>query len=535
MCSARPEADGTVRPLSRRRLLPRSTALRIALTFVVLFGLGSTLMMAGVWWGTSRFLLAQVDQAIAEDLRELGTALERRGPRGLGGAVVYRARQAGEADAVFLLAAPDGTALAGNLSAWPETLPTDGWFSVARGSLPLMDVTDGPTPMDRDRGSHHRDRPPGGGMGPPPPRPPDEPLPWPTTLSPGQTPTPPALPWVSRDTRVRVAAVPLRDGFRLLVGRDLRPVAILQKRLSAAIRAGLFAMLGLGLTGGWWMSRRFSRRLEAINATSTDIMAGDLSRRIPERTGGGDDFDDLAANLNVMLTRIEALMAGVRHVSDTIAHDLRTPLARLRGRLETLAVDTAVPETRHGLGEALAEVDQLLATFNALLRIAQVESGGRRAAFAPLDLTPILADVVELYEALAEDKTVRLTWTRPDTPAPAPLNGDRDLLFQALSNLLDNAVKYTPPEGTVTVALNTTGQSHVVTIADSGPGIPAEDRRRVFERFYRVDTARSTPGNGLGLTMVGAVVEAHGGSISLDDSPDGGLRVTVTLPMAAGK
>ncbi|MBE1236171.1 hypothetical protein IHV25_00670 [Phaeovibrio sulfidiphilus] len=333
---------------------------------------------------------------------------------------------------------------------------------------------------------------------------------------------------------VRLVAINLPGGFSLLVGRDLEPIISLRTRMARAIKFGLLIMMGLGLMGGIMMSQRVARRVESINRTSRQIMAGDLSRRVPEGLGPeGDDFDLLAVNLNTMLSRIEALMAGVRHVSDTIAHDLRTPLARLRNRLEALRDHTGSAYCRDEIVLALAEIDGLLSTFNALLRIAQIETGGRRMAFAPVDLVPVLEDVSELYEALAAERSITLHVTLPRS---APLDGDKDLLFQAFANLLDNAVKYSPEGGDIHVALTRLpggrilGSRYRITIDDQGPGIPAADRGRVFERFARLDEARATPGSGLGLTMVAAVVDAHCGKISLEDAPGGGgLRVVVEL------
>ncbi|GEO81909.1 sensor histidine kinase [Pararhodospirillum oryzae] len=585
-------------------MLPRSTALRIALSFVILFGGASALLMGGVYLATSQFLLTQVDQAIEEDVSLLMTAARVRGPHALASLVVRRARLAGEARSVFLLAGPDRAPLAGNLAAWPEGLPAVGWATVARDALQVVPGTetlapwrsrrsalaprggeeddargparfppagppdDGGPPEDR----RMRDWGPGPeGAGPPPrgwgggpgrggdweARPEDHPPPpddrgWFGPFGPFGNTLPfwhhrPFGPPPALATATRLVALTLPGDFLLVVGRDLEPVALLRARIGRVMRGGLLVMVILGLAGGVVMSRRVARRLEAVNRTSREIMAGDLSRRVPEGRGrDGDDFDQLAANLNAMLARIETLMAGVRHVSDTIAHDLRTPLARLRNRLEGLRDGPLDEEdTRDGLSAALAEVDGLLATFHALLRIAQVESGGRRVAFEPLDLAPLLGDVAELYEAVAAERDIVLETTFTE---PARVDGDRDLLFQAFANLLDNAVKYSPAGGLLRLTLGsatlgsaTLGSATLgsggagmvrVVLDDQGPGIPPADRARVFERFARLDEARATPGNGLGLTMVGAVIEAHGGTITLDDAPGGGLRVIVTFPVA---
>jgi signal transduction histidine kinase len=309
----------------------------------------------------------------------------------------------------------------------------------------------------------------------------------------------------------------------------------------------------LALVGGGLLSRSMGRRIGDINETIAEIMSGDLARRIPPGESG-DDFDQLIDNLNRMLDRIEHLMEGVRQVSDNIAHDMRTPLARLRNRLETLrhmqpqsgtvsgvapSVDSGLPdnssplsadpapdERRQVVEEALADADTMLAAFNALLRIARIESGARRAAFGEIDVTAVAGDVVELYEPLAEEKqqTIDVNMEHGVT-----IRGDRDLLFQALANLLDNAIKYTPAGGRIRMDLESAGQEARITIADSGPGIPLAAREKVFQRFYRLDDSRGSTGSGLGLSLVQAVVQLHGGSVALGDN-EHGLRVEVSLP-----
>lgn len=563
-----------------RRVLPRSTALRLALYFLLVFGGASGLLMLAIYGISGQVLMAQVDHGIEEDIAELLAVARHRGDRALAVHVVRQARRAGEARSVFLLVDAKGQPLAGSLAAWPDAIGsrTEGWATLPRDALEITENTLGPDPDSSGRGFRNRPRvlpPPNPGPGADqdpeaevgtqeePAPPPVASPPW-SRLRSGPPPfgpfadtagaprhwPPHGLRPQPRADRVRLAVVSLPQGQRLLVGRDLGPVALVRSRMASAMRLGLVLMVGLGLLGGLVMSRRIGRRLEAINRTSQAIMGGDLSRRVPQGKGlDGDDIDQVAAGLNAMLARIETLMAGVRHVSDTIAHDLRTPLGRLRNRLEGLR-DAAEHRARtpnpdpeadtDGLDAALAEVDGLLATFNALLRIAQVETGGRRMAFAPLDLAPLLTDVAELYDAVAADRGLSLDMRLQDA-APAAILGDRDLLFQAFANLLDNAVKYSPEAGRVTLTLGsgakagsaaggTPGTTLTVSVADQGPGIPPEDRARVFERFARLDAARSTPGNGLGLTMVAAVVEAHGGEITLTDAPGGGLLARVTLP-----
>jgi signal transduction histidine kinase len=278
------------------------------------------------------------------------------------------------------------------------------------------------------------------------------------------------------------------------------------------------------MLGGIMMSRSTARRAELINQTSQRIIKGNVSLRIPDR-GTNDDFDQLARNLNEMLDRIFHLMEGVRHVSDNIAHDLRTPLTRLRNKLEKTMLSVERDEDREQVASAVAEADQLLATFNALLRIARLEGGGRTSNFSDFNLSELVLDAAELYEALAEDKQQTLSIK---VKTNIFIYGDKDLLFQTLSNLIDNAIKYTPEGGDIELYLSSNGKDLELTVADSGIGIPEEERAKVFDRFYRVAKSRSQPGNGLGLSLVQAVVELHDGEIRLADN-EPGLRIQISL------
>ena len=271
------------------------------------------------------------------------------------------------------------------------------------------------------------------------------------------------------------------------------------------------------------------RRIAAINDTIAQIMKGDLARRMPTDESG-DDFDQLAGNLNRMLDRISSLMDGVRQVSDNIAHDLRTPLARLRNRLEELRLDTdsgrgGADTTRQAVEDALAEADGLLATFGALLRIARIEADARRENFAPVDLGELVGDVVELYEPLAEEKGQQLSVT---VEPVSVLEGDRDLLFQALANIVDNAIKYAPGSGHIGVALTAAEHGPRIEVADDGPGIPGDAKAKAFERFWRLDDSRSSPGSGLGLSLAAAVARLHNAEVQLEDN-DPGLRVRLSF------
>ena len=288
-------------------------------------------------------------------------------------------------------------------------------------------------------------------------------------------------------------------------------------------------MLILGLVGGAVMSRNMLARLDSINRTSAEIIDGDLSRRVPVGSSH-DEFDALAENLNAMLDRIERLMKGVREVTDSVAHDLRTPLNRLRNRLETTQrhLDPATAEAAE-IESAVAETDQLITTFNALLLIAEADAGVARGAMTPIDLAPVVEDMAELYAPLAEEKGVTLRIT----PAGATMiDGNRSLISQALANLVDNAIKYTPAGGMVTVTALETPQGVDLRVADTGPGIPSDERARVVERFVRLDASRNAPGTGLGLSLVAAVARLHDARLMLEDNAPG-LRAVIRFPRPA--
>jgi signal transduction histidine kinase len=295
--------------------------------------------------------------------------------------------------------------------------------------------------------------------------------------------------------------------------------------LLRALAWGLALTVALAVLGGLVASRSRIRRIAAVREVVANVMAGDLSRRIPQEAAS-DDIEDLIANLNQMLDELEKLVEGVRRVSEGIAHDLRTPLARLKTRLEKLR--RAHPDEE--IGEAIDETDRLLATFAALLRIARIESRVRaRESFPPVDLTALVDDVAELYRPLIEEKGK--TFVVHNAPS-VTLSADRDMLFQAVANLLDNALKHTPPGGRIELSLSPNDWGASIVVADDGPGIPADEREKVRERFYRLDPSRGTPGSGLGLSLVEAVVELHRGELRLEDNHPG-LRAVVTVPRTA--
>jgi signal transduction histidine kinase len=271
----------------------------------------------------------------------------------------------------------------------------------------------------------------------------------------------------------------------------------------------------------------FLRRIEEINRTTRSIMDGDLAQRVPV-SGGGDEMDQLAVNLNAMLDRIQTLMESLKRVSDDIAHDLRTPLSRLRHRLEAARGRTG-PHGDAVIEQSIAEVDAILETFSALLRISQIESGARRAGFSEISLERIVSDVGEAYAPVAEDRGQRLKTVLASVP---PIQGDRELLTQMVANLIENPIRHCPADVEIIIGLALEGGSPVLRVADTGPGIPASECEKVLRRYYRLEASRTTPGSGLGLALVKAVADLHGATVELSDNQPG-LRVIVRFPAPA--
>lgn len=313
------------------------------------------------------------------------------------------------------------------------------------------------------------------------------------------------------------------DRSFLAVGTDTHRTREAQEAMLDAFVWAMGATLLFALGSGALLSRGFLGRIEDINRTTRAIMGGDLSERIRTRSAG-DELDQLATNLNDMLDRLQNLMEGLRQVSNDIAHDLRTPLSRLRQRLEAARLEArSVEDYEYAVDHALQDADAALSTFSALLRIAQIESGTRRAFFTDLDFSGLLENLVVIYSAVAEDLGKRLT---SRIASGARVRGDRDLLTQMLVNLIENALRHTPEGATVSVALDRCGEGTVAVIADDGPGVQETEREKVFRRFYRLETSRTTSGSGLGLPLVAAVAELHHICIHLADNQPG-LRVTL--------
>jgi signal transduction histidine kinase len=440
---------------------------------MVLFA-GSVLILLGfIYLSTVAFMSEQVDTTIETEIVGLAEQYREGGLNNLVRTINDRIERNPDSSSIYLFAAPTYRPLAGNLTGWPEAAPTEeGWLD-----FELDDPANG---LD--------------------------------------------------DLRARARVFELQGNFKLLVGRDVRELSETQQLIVRALLWGLAITVALALAGGVMLSRTMLRRLDEINATSREIMAGDLSQRVPMR-GNEDDFDQLAGNLNAMLDEIERLMDGIRHVSDNIAHDLRTPLTRLRQRLDALLSENGDAAERNALIEkSIADADQLLATFSALLRIARIEAGGYRPATETVDLARLIDDAAELYGALADERDIAL---KVSTTASALVQGDRDLLFQAITNLMDNALKYTPSGGHVTLKVTHTADRVRLEVADDGPGIPQAERANVTRRFYRLESSRTTPGSGLGLSLVSAIAAVHRAELALEDN-DPGLRVVLEFAVSPG-
>ena len=456
--------------------LLRATAFKLTLVYLLVFALFAASLLGYFALNTRRLINEQITTNVQGEIRGLTEQYEQGGLRRLVTSVELRSRRPGSN--LYLVTTPSGEGLAGNVGALePGVLDHPGWLET---SYRRLDFPDGV------------------------------------------------------DHRALVEVVQL-GGFHLLVGRDLDERERLYKIIANAGRWSFAVVVVLGLAGGFFVSRRVLSRIDAMTGTAQTIMAGDLSGRLPV-AGSGDELDRLADNVNAMLDRIVALMRGLTEVSDNIAHDLKTPLTRLRNRCEqALRNSTSEKDYRAALESTIEESDGLIRTFDALLMIARAEAGHARDNMTEFDAAEIARDVSELYEPLAEEKGLAL---KVEAAAPAPVRGNRELVSQALANLVDNAIKYAGPNGKlngepaeILVKAGNDGDRIMLTVEDRGPGIPEADRDRVVERFVRLDQSRSQPGLGLGLSLASAVARLHGGELKLEDNHPG-LKGIIDLPRA---
>jgi signal transduction histidine kinase len=466
--------------------LIRTTAFRLTLVYLLLFALFAASLLGYFAWNTRRLITDQIAATVGEEIGLLTGVFNRRGLRGIVFAIESRALRPGSN--LYLVTTPAGLAVAGNVgSLQPAVMSTIGWSETAYRRLDEQDKT---------------------------------------------------------DHRALVNVTELSNGFRLLIGRDLEERHRIFSVVASAAQWSLLIVVILGLGGGVFVARRVLRRIDAMTGTTKRIMAGDLSGRLPVGRSG-DELDRLAENLNAMLERIEALMSGLKEVSDNIAHDLKTPLTRLRNRAEqALAKSGSESDYRAALEQTIEESDGLIRTFNALLMIARAESGQARDNMADFDAADVAQGIHELYEPLAEDTGLTL---RVQTES-APLHGNRELISQALANLVENAIKYGQPrlaaqplgadaavaDSTILIESCRAGDRIILAVTDRGCGIPEAGRKHAVERFVRLETSRTLPGSGLGLSLASAVATLHGGDLTLDDARPG-LRATLSIPARSGE
>lgn len=463
-----PEENGGWRDLGAYL---NSAGFRFAALFAVLF-LGATICVAlMLWWGTAGTLSRQTDDAIRADARGLQERWRGGGATAVLEAIGERLAVDIDDHAIYLLSDAAGQRIGGNLERWPQAAETPGSWSA--------DI------VQRD------------GV---------------------------AVP-------ARLHHVTLDPNHRLLVGRDTAEREKLRILLSEALIGSLAVAVAFALVGAAALRRALAERLRAASATAGAIAAGDLTRRVPI-SAQRDEFDQLGASMNAMLDRIDQLLVGIKGVSDSIAHDLRTPIARARMRLENALLSATDEEAlRVAMETTVADLDGITRVFQALLRIAEAEAGARRAAFARFDLAAVLADAAEVYGALAEERGQQLETSCPDK---LEMQGDRDMVLQAIANLLDNAVKFTPEGGIIRLTASAPSRERrEISVTDQGPGLAPADRARAGERFFRADPSRALPGSGLGLSLVKAVAALHDGELRLTDAERAGgapgLEARLTL------
>jgi signal transduction histidine kinase len=464
--------------VNRIAQLWRTTTVRLTAVFILLFVIFSILLLTFLAYQSSIQIQQQQTHAIDREVEQLQRIDSRQGVRGIVFAIARLASQPGPG--IYYLGDNSGLQIVGNIASIPaNVLESEGVFS--------FDYN-GPAFDQEDENA----------AGP--------------------------------EGYAVVRSLVLESGLRLVVGRDV----VERRGFTAIVFQGFFyAVIGIlvfSVLAGVITSRRVLKRIDAINATSAKIMVGNLSERIPV-TKANDEFDTLATSLNAMLDRIEGLMQGLKEVTDNVAHDLKTPLTRLRTKAEAALRDSAGTESqREALETTISESDKLIKTFNALLMIARAEAGAPSGAFADVDVSAVAADVADLYGPVAEEQGLAFeTAIAPDVH----LRANRELIGQALVNLIENALKYYEPvdgkAGRISVGVRSGNGRVLIEVADNGPGIPAEDRLRVVERFVRLEKSRTEAGSGLGLSLVNAVARLHKGEFRIEDNGPG-VRAVIDLP-----
>jgi signal transduction histidine kinase len=442
----------------------RSSSVRLALGYASLFIASSLLLLGLLWWQTASYLDRETDAVILANTRAIG---DRFRDFGLAGALeTIRDRVTnGDKEAIYLLVNPAFEPLAGNLSAWPQEVGyATGWSDAEM-------------------------------------------------LNSGQT------------HATRLLNVSLPGGFHLLIGRDVEDRAQVRTLILNGLAWAILGALVLAVLGGIVTRRALSARVDLISRTTAAIVQGDLGQRVPEG-GSADEFDQLSRTINRMLEQIQKLLEGVRNVSNAVAHDLRTPLAEARARLEGVLRREPSKDVSAGIEQAIDDIDRLIGMSNALLRLAEIDSGVRRSGFQEVRLGEIVTDVVELYQPTAAQSGVEFRVRMEVQPT---VNGDPSLLAQAIGNLVDNAIKYAPAGSPIDIQIISPAEDLVeIIVGDKGPGIPDVEKVRATERFYRGDSSRGKAGVGLGLSVVASIARLHAGALILADN-DPGLAASLVL------
>ncbi|WP_075995862.1 sensor histidine kinase [Salaquimonas pukyongi] len=458
---------------ARIKQLSRVTAIRLSIAYTLAFGILAVILIFYMTGGAVDYLRQQFRQSINEEILSLERTYRTRGLNGMVREMERRSRAPGAN--LYVVAGPDGRILAGNvLSIDPEVLARSGWQEHPFEYESLADEDD------------------------------------------------------DRSNRAVARIMDLPNGMRILIGQDIGEPERFRKVVRRALTFSMGMMLMAALLIWFFVGRRALKRIDMVSRSTERILAGDRSERLPVGDSN-DEFDRLSKRMNLMLDRIFLLDEGLRNVSDSIAHDLKTPLTRLRNKADqALAADAG--ERRHELlSDIIQEADQLIKTFNALLMISRVEAGSHVTDLQALDLSELLNDVAELYEPVAEDEGIVF---EVDVPEGLRIDASRELLSQAITNLIDNALKYgLPPDGKGRISLSARSDKNrtVITVRDTGPGIPADKYEAVKERFTRLDDSRTKPGNGLGLALVEAIAKIHGGRLEFSDAAPG-LEAKLILP-----
>lgn len=458
---------------ARRGLLPTSV-LRLSALYVLVFSLAASGLVGLLYVSAVRALDRETDDVIAAELQGLADQYQTAGTEGLAALIGERVRMGGSSGDVYLLVDRELRPIAGNLAGWPAPGdPAQRWME--------FDVS-------AARGSGIE----------------------------------------ARHVRAGIFALP--DGDRLLVGTDIHEREAFKSRIAWTLLLSVGAIILVGASLGAWMNRQVLRRVGAISSAAREIVDGNFSRRLP-MDASGDEFDALSANLNEMLERVEQLTDALRYVMDSTAHDLRGPLNRLRARVESGLRNLGRDPDPSALEGALKDADALGRTLDALLRIAQAQGGPATAEFGPVDLAQLATEIQELYEPVARERGVDL---RIPVGPSAIVRGSRQLLAHALANLVDNALKFTPRGGSVEIAVHRESDGTMLSVADTGPGIPANDRARALVRGVRLATADQPLGSGLGLSLVAAVARMHHARLELTDNRPG-LCVELHFPASDGR